>query len=547
MLLLWHFKHAYGTFLSDSGETFNVFLQRHGGYQFIIASYIQQHVYIFLLSYIILILILLSTDNNKLILSNYLKNGTISSSLLTYNILSIFLIANIYIFIRDPDYLIKHSLSFYSLIYTLTPVLWFIYIYTAIQIVLPYNYLYKLINKKNNLYYVFIALYILIYASLNGYLLFFWSSLLLSTTLDITIKLSHLFGLDAHLWGSIDNYPIFGTNNFQVEIQPGCSGYEGMTLAILLLSFYLFLQKSFFKFPRVLIVIPIAFLVMFVINSIRLVILVAIGDLISPAIALNGFHSVAGWINLIFTLIICIYCINKSKSLSINVASSLNLTYKLNQEILLLPLMLLIAVGLLTKIVTADFEWFYPLPIAISVLTFYHFRAKFYSYYEIPSVLAVGFGILVFFIWVYLVPVDESINLKFIQHINGVPIGIALIWLFIRILGSVIVAPLAEEFAFRGYIFPKIEIFAANFFSKSNLCLFLSKYNYYIPSIISLFISSIIFGILHTNLLAGSLAGFIYGLVYLHRRKISDAVVAHSVTNLLLSFDAIFFGNWSYW
>ena len=65
--------------------------------------------------------------------------------------------------------------------------------------------------------------------------------------------------------------------------------------------------------------------------------------------------------------------------------------------------------------------------------------------------------------------------------------------------------------------------------------------------IASLGITALLFGYVHSNILAGSIAGLFFGFAYLQRRQLIDAVVAHAVTNALLALYVIGFGYWSYW
>ena len=65
--------------------------------------------------------------------------------------------------------------------------------------------------------------------------------------------------------------------------------------------------------------------------------------------------------------------------------------------------------------------------------------------------------------------------------------------------------------------------------------------------IASLGITSLLFGYVHSDILAGSVAGLFFGLAYLQRRQLMDAVMAHAVTNALLALYVIGFGYWSYW
>jgi CAAX prenyl protease-like protein len=59
--------------------------------------------------------------------------------------------------------------------------------------------------------------------------------------------------------------------------------------------------------------------------------------------------------------------------------------------------------------------------------------------------------------------------------------------------------------------------------------------------------SSIAFGVLHGRWVAGILAGMIYAAAQYRRGEVSDAIVAHAVTNGLLAVWVLAFGQWSFW
>ncbi|RIZ68956.1 MAG: hypothetical protein D0528_05945 [Methylococcales bacterium] len=52
---------------------------------------------------------------------------------------------------------------------------------------------------------------------------------------------------------------------------------------------------------------------------------------------------------------------------------------------------------------------------------------------------------------------------------------------------------------------------------------------------------------LHSDWLAATLSGFLFGLIRLYRNRVMDAVIAHSVTNLLLSAYVLHYSAWSLW
>jgi CAAX prenyl protease-like protein len=103
-----------------------------------------------------------------------------------------------------------------------------------------------------------------------------------------------------------------------------------------------------------------------------------------------------------------------------------------------------------------------------------------------------------------------------------------------RTLGAVITVPLAEELAFRGYLFELL----GHDHGATNVANF---------PWLALIVSTVLFGLLHSAWLAGMLAGVAYGLVRHHRGNVADAFVAHATTNGLLSVYVLTTGNWSMW
>jgi CAAX prenyl protease-like protein len=95
--------------------------------------------------------------------------------------------------------------------------------------------------------------------------------------------------------------------------------------------------------------------------------------------------------------------------------------------------------------------------------------------------------------------------------------------------------PIAEELAFRGYLLATL--------TRGN-----PTPDQRLPfSWIALLASSAVFGLMHTDWMAGALAGLAFGLVRYHRGRVMDAVVAHAVTNALLSAYVLTTGHWSLW
>jgi CAAX prenyl protease-like protein len=103
-------------------------------------------------------------------------------------------------------------------------------------------------------------------------------------------------------------------------------------------------------------------------------------------------------------------------------------------------------------------------------------------------------------------------------------------------VGYVVIAPLAEELAFRGFLTRRI---VQSDFQNVPLGMF---------SWSSFLISSALFGAFHGGMwLAGTLAGMSFALALYHRRALGDAVQAHAITNSLIALYAFATGHWSVW
>src|SRR5262249_4955353 len=89
---------------------------------------------------------------------------------------------------------------------------------------------------------------------------------------------------------------IIGTQAFRVRIAPDCSGYEGIGLIWVFLGVYLWLSRHELRFPRALLVLPLATVVIWFVNAVRITALVALGTWGSRAVALGGSPSQAGWV-----------------------------------------------------------------------------------------------------------------------------------------------------------------------------------------------------------------------------------------------------------
>ncbi|MFT5083042.1 MAG: exosortase E/protease (VPEID-CTERM system) [Lentisphaeria bacterium] len=328
---------------------------------------------------------------------------------------------------------------------------------------------------------------------------------------------------------------ILGTETFKVNIAPACSGYEGMGLITVFTALYLSAYRSGFRFPQAFLLFPIGIVIIWVLNALRISLLIAIGNSFSEDVAIGGFHSQAGWITFIVSTIGILALAHKHPLFGIeNSRSSLPAIDPLAAPTIA-PIIALLASTLITSAFTSQVDWLYPLRV-IATGTVIYFSWRHYSFKPFsfnPLAICVGLG--VFFLWVALVPSDESQNILVASTISESSRPVVLSWVIFRVVGASITVAIAEELMFRGYLFSKL----------SGLPVTLN--GTITRPIFALTVSSIVFGAMHGEWFAGIIAGLAYGALRLKTGTVLDAIIAHGTTNLCLSAYVLTTGNWSLW
>ncbi|MDH3387700.1 MAG: exosortase E/protease, VPEID-CTERM system [Gammaproteobacteria bacterium] len=327
-----------------------------------------------------------------------------------------------------------------------------------------------------------------------------------------------------------------GAMTFVVNIAPQCSGYEGMALMAMFTGFYLSIFRKEFRFPQALLLFPIGIVTIWLFNNVRIALLIAIGASYSPAVAVGGFHSQAGWISFIAVIIVTLTLAYRTPFFStVSVARKASVRGLNLPMATLLPFIVLLATTILTSAMSADFDWFYPMRvIGVGLAIAICWRLYGISTFKtgIEPWLA---GAVAFALWIALVPADPVQNEVFASGLQGASQATAIAWLLFKTLGAVITVPLAEELLFRGYLLSRL--------ARQQVMLAGRIEFAWLPFIAS----SVLFGLLHAEWLAGIAAGLVYTLVRYRGNSIMDAVIAHGFTNLLLTAYVLATGNWSLW
>ena len=329
---------------------------------------------------------------------------------------------------------------------------------------------------------------------------------------------------------------ILGTSAFQVNIAPQCSGYEGIGLIVGFLIFYMVAFRKSLRFPHVYLLFPIGITTIWILNTFRIVLLIAIGSSYSSEIAASGFHSNAGWI--VFVLISAGLILLCQQMSYFNVEPKNTSPIEINTSLisaLLLPFVILLSTIILTSAFTVDFNWLYPLRVITAGLVLWYFRNQYRQIFKDITFSSLFIGFIGFISWLLLVDTSEKDNHIFIASLSEVSPLIASSWFLFRFVGATITVPIIEELAFRGYLIKKLT--DTNFVD-------LKTINFTWLSFLG---SSILFGILHGEWIAGTIAGMGYAIALYRRGAVSDAIAAHMTTNVLLTFFVMFTGNWFLW
>ena len=371
---------------------------------------------------------------------------------------------------------------------------------------------------------------------------------------------------------------VIGTPRFQIIVAEACSGLEGLGLVLAFTVIWLIYFRGENRYPQALLLIPCALLSVWILNIARISALVLIGNAGYGEVAMVGFHSQAGWIA--FTTVAFGFSmatrklpwvrkvqysykplvedvnltgdphIDSKHQLRTRSSNTIHLvTLDESEEAgespataaYLVPFLAILAASFLSKAASGYFEWLYPLRFLAAAVAIWYYWPELKRIDWRPSRTGWWFasltGIAVFFIW--LTPTLWT------QNEQSSPLGTALdalsptarwAWIAFRVAAAVITVPIAEELAFRGYLARRLVTrdFVSIPFSAA--------------TILSIGLSSVGFGLLHgRQWFVGILAGIAYALVMKKSGRLSDAILAHATTNLLLAVWVLSRGDWAQW
>jgi exosortase E/protease (VPEID-CTERM system) len=367
--------------------------------------------------------------------------------------------------------------------------------------------------------------------------------------------------LTQHLWSSLARYTfnsvewilmlmypavvtvpsklIIGTTTFKVAISQQCSGLEGIGLILAFLTIYLSVFRRDLRFPAALALLPLGAAAVWSLNVVRIAALIVVGSSGWPDVALGGFHSQAGWLAFNSVGLGTAAMTLRSGWFS-SAASRERIPSVIEGDLTaayLMPFIALLGAGMITGAMSSGaIQWLYPLQFAGVAWVLWIFRKSYSALRWRLSLPATAIGIGVAVMWIAVSPADVNDKSAWPAALASVPVHWAAAWLLVRLAGFIILVPIVEELAFRGFL--TRWIIDADF-QRVPLGTFSWR---------SLVVSSVLFGAMHGRLwMVATIAGMLFAVALYRRSSLGDAVQAHATANAVIAFYVLTTGRWSVW
>jgi exosortase E/protease (VPEID-CTERM system) len=328
---------------------------------------------------------------------------------------------------------------------------------------------------------------------------------------------------------------VLSTDRFAVQIAEACSGLEGVGLILAFSGAWLLYFRREYIFPRALLLIPAGMAAIFALNVLRIAALMLIGNLGFPSAAVYGFHSQAGWVTFIAVACGMVLISRRSAWLNRTAVHAGSVPTHNPTAAYLMPLLAVLAAGVVSHVISNDFDLFYCLRPIAGLLALAFYRRKLSSLDWSFSWCGPCVGAAVFLIWI--------VAAHFLLPSHAMPERLSMLspawrdsWVAARIAGSILIVPLAEELAYRGFVMRRL--IDPDFESVS----------YRAVRWPALMVSAVVFGMAHGALwFPGIVAGMAFGLILMRRGRIGEAVAAHVTANALIAAFVLGAGQWQLW
>ena len=326
-----------------------------------------------------------------------------------------------------------------------------------------------------------------------------------------------------------------GTQRFTVTIANECSGLEGIGLLLVFGLMWLVLFRHESRFPQALVLLPLGLVTLFLLNAFRITALILIGNAGAQDIALDGFHSQAGWIAFNSVAFGSSLVARRWSWISARAPAKAEELAPDPTAAFLVPFLAILAAGMIARAASGAFEWLYPIRFAAALGALWFYRRSYRQLDWNWGILAPVTAVAVFLLWIAADRMSGP-AIPMPAALAGASAGVRNGWIVLRIVGAVFTVPLAEELAFRGFLLRR--------FTRADF----ESVPFQAVSWVAVAGSSLLFGWMHGGRwVVATVAGIMYALLVKRTGRIGDAVVAHGLTNALLAALVLFFGQWQLW
>jgi len=318
-----------------------------------------------------------------------------------------------------------------------------------------------------------------------------------------------------------------GLPGFVVAVASQCSGIEGFALITGFMAIYAILFRETLRQGVFWCMLwPAALLASWLFNIVRITVLILLGKHVSPELAVNGFHSFAGWLLFIMLALGVLYLAQSVPALRRAERIKRDDTTLGTDPIaaLIIPFITFMVSGIIAHAFWENPAHGYPLQAAAMLGALLWMRRPLRAQIQLSlDPFAVTVGLAVGAVWVWFSAPAPSEDMPVVA-LSG---GAFVIWALIRTVGTTLLVPVIEEAFFRGYLLSRLDTGTLT------------------AKVVAIFVSTALFAALHGRFALAALAGLLFAAAMLRRGRLGDAVVAHVTANAYIAAVAWYTGQWS--
>jgi exosortase E/protease (VPEID-CTERM system) len=308
---------------------------------------------------------------------------------------------------------------------------------------------------------------------------------------------------------------------FSVGVAPICSGLEGIGLVTVLMLGFLVTFRDELRFPRALLLLPLGIAGVWLSNGVRVAGLLVLGARVDQDLAMGAFHSKAGWVLFCVVALTLTTIARRTRFFAKQVIAD---DIENPTAAYLMPVLAVIGTGLLTGTFAAGVDELYGLRILAAFGVLYAYSGYYRELERRVGALSVLVGVLIGVLWIATARTPEP------------DAGdVSALWIAARVIGSVLVAPITEELAFRGFLLRRLV--DRDFTTVS--------FRAWTP--LAVLGSSLAFAAVHERWLIALFTGVVYAVVQLRSGRLSDAVAAHAASNVVICVWVLATGERWHW